>query len=141
VAFDATFLDGLKGVFLFRQDTPMTINAFDHIQLTTRSLFNANASFSLNELFDNGMTIVTFHFLNSFPVMAFRAIFHERFAVIFPGRMTIGTLLSVTCNVGFVGEFGVIKGNGTLLDPNMAQSGTGHAGFSLLGGVALIDNR
>jgi hypothetical protein len=141
MAFDATFLDGLKGVFLFRQDTSMTINAFDHIQLTTRSLFDANASFSLNELFDNGMAIITFHFLNSFPMMALRAIFHERFAVIFPGRMAIRTLLSVSCNVGFMGEFGVIKGNSTLLDPNMAQRGTGHLGFRLLGCVAFIDNR
>src|SRR5512136_2881133 len=121
MAFDATFLDGLKGIFLLRQDAPMTVNAFDHIQLVTRSFFDANASFSLNELFDNGMTIITFYFLNSLPMMTSRTVFHERFAVIFPGRMAIRTLLPVACNVGFVGKFDVIKRDGTPFDPNMTQ--------------------
>ena len=74
-------------------------------------------------------------------MMAFSAIFHERFAVIFPGRMAIRTLLSIACNVGFMREFDIIKRNGTLLDPNMAQRGTGHAGFRLLGCVVFIDHR
>jgi hypothetical protein len=140
MAFDATLLDRLKGVFLFRQYAPMAINAFDRVQFITRSLFNANASFSLNELFDESMAIITFHFLYSLPVMAFRANFHERFAVILAGRMAIRTPLSITCNMGFVGEFDVIKGNGALFYPHMAQSGTGHPGFELLGLVVFIDD-
>jgi hypothetical protein len=141
MALDTTFLDDLKGIFLLRQDTPMTINAFNHIQLVTRPFFGANASFSVNELFDYGMAIITLYFLDSLPVMTPSTVFHERLAVIFPGRMAIRTLLSGTCNVGFVGELDIVKRNGTPLNPNMAQRGTGDAGFELLGRVVFVDHR
>ncbi len=40
-----------------------------------------------------------------------------------------------------MGESGFIKCNGPLLDSHMAQSGTGHAGFGLLGCITFVDHR
>jgi len=41
---------------------------------------------------------------------------------------------------GFMGKFDVIKRNGPLLYPNMAQRGTGHAGSKFLRFVTFIDD-
>jgi len=66
-------------------------------------------------------------------MMTSRAVFHERFAVIFPGRMAIRTLHAVPCNVGFVENLTSLKGTVRLSIPNMCTACTGDAGFNSRG--------
>ena len=67
----------------------MAINTLNDIQLIARPFINPDASFSLYELFDGGMTILTFGTLDLLPVMASCAGFHICFAVILTRGMAI----------------------------------------------------
>ena len=139
MAFNASFSYHIKVVLLFCWHTTMAINTFDDIQFVTRPLLDADASLSLNQSLNIYMTILAFNFLHPLTVMAFRTILQERFAVVFTGRVATRTFQPFPEAVGFMGKFDVVKRDGPLLYPNVAEGRAGHSGLKFLWFIILVD--
>jgi hypothetical protein len=85
MAFNTTFLNRLERILLFRWDSAMAIDTFDHIQLVAWPLLSANASLPMEQSFCRDMAVFTFDLLDLFPVMAILAILVKGLAVIVMG--------------------------------------------------------
>jgi hypothetical protein len=138
MTFNAAFLDRIERIPLFKRDTAVAIDTFDHIQLAARSLFDPDPSLSLDQSLDGDMAGLATDVLDLFPMMTVRTGFLKSLSMAGPRRVTIRTLQPVARDMGLMRKLHIVKGNGPPLHSHMAKCGAGHPGLNFPRSIALV---